>query len=107
MNYEGAVFLKSLPVVRQVFDRAGVEYFDHWHFRTTSWHSRALDDAFFVSTERQNHTLLVRVPSAQRCPLFEVMLMNASSDCAHYGPMVQSSVPRLSEKAKGKCRAYD
>ncbi|KAJ8474049.1 hypothetical protein ONZ51_g7478 [Trametes cubensis] len=107
MDHEGIVFLKDIAVVRRVFVEASVKYFHLWSFMTTSWQSHSLGDAIYVSTERQHHTLLLRVASAQRCPLFEVKLLNASSECSSYGPPIQTSAPAISEKAKGKRRADD
>ena len=107
MDHEGIVFLKDIAVVRQVFVEASVKYFHVWSFPTTSWQTHSLEDAVYVATSRQNHTLLLRVASAQRCPLFELKLLNASSQCSNYGPPIQSTAPEISEKAKGKRRADD
>ncbi|OSC96214.1 hypothetical protein PYCCODRAFT_1472803 [Trametes coccinea BRFM310] len=107
VDEEGTITLRQFPAVEQVFQTAGVDYFHLWSFRQTSWERRTLKDPIHISAEPYNHTLLVRMTSVRRCPLFEAKLVEASSECSYFGRARRTSVPPMSSKAKGKQRAQD
>ncbi|KAJ3018403.1 hypothetical protein NUW54_g345 [Trametes sanguinea] len=104
---EGFVTLGQFPAAKQVFQDAGVDYFHLWNFRQTSWERHTLKSLLHISTERGYHTLLVRMTAVKRCPLFEVKLLEASSECSHFGHTRSSLRPAVTPKGKGKQRAHD
>ncbi|KAI9061271.1 hypothetical protein FKP32DRAFT_1678287 [Trametes sanguinea] len=104
---EGFVTLSQLPAARQVFQDAGVDYFHLWNFRQTSWERHTMKSLIHISTERGYHTLLLRMTTVQLCPLFEVKLLEASSECSHYGHTRSSLRSPATPKGKGKQRAQD
>ncbi|KAJ3004620.1 hypothetical protein NUW54_g4727 [Trametes sanguinea] len=104
---EGFVTLGQLTAAKEVFQHAGVDFFHLWDFHQTSWERHTLKSLIHISTERGYHTLLLRVTTVRRCPLFEVKLLEASSECSHYGQARPSLRPAISPKGKGKQRAQD
>ncbi|KAI9069867.1 hypothetical protein FKP32DRAFT_1671022 [Trametes sanguinea] len=97
---EGFVTLGRLPAAKQVFQDAGVDYFHLWNFRQTSWERLTLKSLIHISTERGYHTLLLRMTTVQRCPLFEVKLLEASSESSHYGHTRSPLRPPATPKGK-------
>ncbi|KAJ2976420.1 hypothetical protein NUW54_g11568 [Trametes sanguinea] len=104
---EGFITLGKLAVARQVFQDAGVDFFHVWSFRHTCWERHTLESLVHISTERCNHTVLVRMTTVQRCPLFELKLLEASSELSYFGPTRNTMFPPQTPKGKGKARALD
>ncbi|KAI9070336.1 hypothetical protein FKP32DRAFT_1670419 [Trametes sanguinea] len=104
---EGFITLGKLAVARQVFQDAGVNFFHLWSFRQTSWERHTLESLIYISPERCIHTLLVRMTTVQRCPLFELKLLEASAELSYFGPTGNPTLSPKTPKGKGKARALD
>ncbi len=80
MQYgETSVRLGLRPQLRRIFTNFKTQRVRVWDHATTMWQDHHVDAPLFVS-EDSRHTLLVRLPSVERCVDFENALARAQQD---------------------------